>query len=177
MKSNRRLISDRSTHVGSIINEFLSNKNDIRIEAAHLLFSANRWECSNKMIKILESGTTLVVDRYAASGAAYTSAVTDRSLDWCKQADHGLPAPDFVALFTIDVETLSERSGWANERYEKFEIQKKVANNFLKLKDDTWQVIESNQPIDVIHQKLLKYSLDIIESVKNKPIKKLYSNE
>ncbi|XP_044014136.1 thymidylate kinase [Aphidius gifuensis] len=151
IKAESRSFPDRSTHIGSIINEFLSNKNDIRIEAAHLLFSANRWECSNKMKKTLESGTTLVVDRYAASGAAYTSAVTGRNLDWCKEADRGLPAPDFVALFTIDVETLSARSGWANERYEKLEIQKKVANNFLKLKDDT--------------------------CVKNKPIKELYSTE
>ena len=60
--------------------------------AIHLLFSANRWEhesvtsvdihCYNffvslirrEMRRLLLDGTTLVVDRYAYSGVAFTSA-------------------------------------------------------------------------------------------------------
>ena len=35
---------DRTTPVGRMINEFLSNKTELTNEAIHLLFSANRWE-------------------------------------------------------------------------------------------------------------------------------------
>ena len=34
---------DRTTPIGSMINDFLSNKAEICPEAVHLLFSANRW--------------------------------------------------------------------------------------------------------------------------------------
>ena len=51
--------------------------------------------CRQKLVDALLAGTTLVVDRYAYSGAAYTAAQMDSQhaaqaldLDWCKV---GLP--------------------------------------------------------------------------------------
>lgn len=129
------------------------------------------------MKRALENGTTLVVDRYAASGAAYTSAVSNRCLNWCKEVDRGLPAPDFVALLTVNEETLSSRPGWSDERFERLDIQQKVSKNFIKLKDDTWHVIESSQSIDEVHQELLTRALKVIENVKDEPIKELYSTK
>lgn len=49
-------------------------QNDLSDEAIHLLFSANRWERANHIIKTLEAGTTLVIDRYCYSGVAYSAA-------------------------------------------------------------------------------------------------------
>lgn len=43
----------------------------------------------------LNSGKTIVADRYAFSGVAYTSA-KGIDLEWCKEGDTGLPAPDKV---------------------------------------------------------------------------------
>ena len=45
----------------------------------------------------LNSGVTLVVDRYAFSGVAFTAA-KGYSLAWCKQPDEGLPAPDLLLV-------------------------------------------------------------------------------
>ena len=42
--------------------------------AIHLLFSANRWEVAKSIREKLNAGITLVVDRYAYSGVAFTSA-------------------------------------------------------------------------------------------------------
>ena len=42
--------------------------------------------CSKRMLETLRQGTTLVVDRFAFSGAAFTAAkgVPGLNLDWCK---------------------------------------------------------------------------------------------
>ena len=57
-----------------MINSYLSNETDIDDGAIHLLFSANRWEKKELMLQKLNSGVTLVVDRYAFSGVAFTAA-------------------------------------------------------------------------------------------------------
>ncbi|XP_057326503.1 thymidylate kinase [Microplitis mediator] len=177
IKAESRGFPDRKTTIGNIIDQFLSSKKDLAPEAVHLLFSANRWECSSDLIKTLNSGVTLVVDRYAASGAAYSATSTKKSLSWCKEPDRGLPAPDLVALITTDEKTIMSREGWANERFERKDFQRKVADNFLKLKDDTWKIVSGDQSIDDIHQVLLEEALKIIEQVKNSPINQLYESQ
>ncbi|XP_015113899.1 thymidylate kinase [Diachasma alloeum] len=172
--AEERRFPDRSTTIGTVIDQFLSNKNDFPPETIHLLFSANRWECVAHMKKALEAGTTLVVDRYAASGAAYAAVSTQRNLSWCKEPDRGLPAPDFVGFLAIDDNVLTTRGGWANERFEKREFQQKVAENFLKLKEDTWKIIQANQKVEDVHNELLKEALKIIKNVQGQPIKELY---
>ncbi|KAH0564584.1 thymidylate kinase [Cotesia glomerata] len=176
IKAEARGFPNRKTTIGKLIDEYLTSKKELAPEAVHLLFSANRWECSNDLIKTLNSGVTLVVDRYTASGAAYSATSTNQGLSWCKEPDRGLPAPDLVALITADEETIMSREGWANERFERQEFQRKVADNFLKLKDETWKIVSGNQSIDEIHSELLQEALKIINQVKNSPIKLLYES-
>jgi thymidylate kinase len=45
-------------------------KMDLR--ASHLLFSFNRWEKKEDIVNILNSGTNLIIDRYAFSGYCYS---------------------------------------------------------------------------------------------------------
>jgi dTMP kinase len=58
-----------------MLNQYLRNK-DFKFsdEAIHLFFSANRWEMKEQILKDLASGITLVCDRYAFSGVAYSAA-------------------------------------------------------------------------------------------------------
>lgn len=165
---------DRTTTIGSKINQYLINKEELEPGAIHLLFSQNRWERANDMIKTLNTGKTLIVDRYAASGAAYAAANTGKDLEWCKYPDRGLPRPDLVAYLNVDEATQSSRSDWGQERYENKDLQRKVASNFLKLRDETWEVIDANQSVEDIHKKLLEAVIEVIDSVKNTPIGKLY---
>ena len=65
---------DRSTLIGKLIDEFLQKKKTLDDHVVHLLFSANRWECIEEIKKQVEAGTTVLVDRYAYSGVAYSSA-------------------------------------------------------------------------------------------------------
>lgn len=66
---------DRESVSGKILNEYLMNK-EVKIsdEAIHLLFAMNRWEMKDQFIKDLEAGVTLICDRYAFSGVAYSAA-------------------------------------------------------------------------------------------------------
>eukprot|EP00850_Spirogloea_muscicola_P015883 SM000125S26088 [mRNA] locus=s125:236458:238042:- [translate_table: standard] len=106
--------------------------------AVHLLFSANRWEKRRLMEALLLQGTTLVVDRYAYSGAAY-SAAKGLDLHLCKAIDAGLPAPDLVLFLQIAPEVAATRGNYGEERYEKLDFQRAVADQFRKLQDSTWK--------------------------------------
>lgn len=64
-------------------------------------------------------------------------------IDWCKQADTGLPKPDAVFFLSLSPDALSRRGGFGNERYELSETQTKVRNKFKELEDNTWQVCTS----------------------------------
>lgn len=49
----------------------------------------------DNILSLLKSGKTLIVDRYAYSGVAF-SAAKGLPLEWCKSPDEALPAPDKV---------------------------------------------------------------------------------
>lgn len=83
---------DRTTPIGQIIDSHLRSKLNIEDHAAlHLLYSANRWEVAEAMKSALISGTSIVMDRYAFSGTAYSTARGGLSVEWCKSPDRGLP--------------------------------------------------------------------------------------
>ncbi|KAL0109328.1 hypothetical protein PUN28_014424 [Cardiocondyla obscurior] len=164
---------NRKTHIGAIINSFLSKEINMPPEAVHLLFSANRWECKEDMEKTLQSGTTLVIDRYAASGAVYTAANTGRSLTWCQAPDLGLPKPDCVMLLKVSKGHQEQRSDWGKERFEHNEFQQQVNANYEKLKDNTWIVINADQDELTVHKEILKKTMSIIQEVQYRNIELL----
>lgn len=67
-------IIDRTTNIGQMINSYLQSKTELNDKAIHLLFSANRWELSQYIIDTINNGTTIIADRYAYSGVAYSIA-------------------------------------------------------------------------------------------------------
>ena len=107
---------------------------------------------------MLSEGTTIVMDRYAYSGVAYSAAkvyslfhlkffilfnvcLKGLSLDWCKSPDHGLPEPDLVLFIDLPPEVASVRAGYGEERYEKIDFQIKVRKMFDQLfNPETWKV-------------------------------------
>ncbi len=111
---------DRTTSVGQLIDGYLRSGNDLDDRAVHLLFSANRWEAAPKLTQDLVDGKTIICDRYAYSGVAFSSAKTkddrscdgeDLSVDWCRAPDVGLPAPDAVIFLDLSQEESEKRGG------------------------------------------------------------------
>ena len=69
-----------------------------------------------KMRSKLESGVTLVLDRYAFSGVAFTSAKEGFDIEWCQQPDAGLPTPDLLLHLSLDSTEAEGRGGFGDER-------------------------------------------------------------
>lgn len=130
---------DRTLATGKLISEYLSGNANINGQTVHLLFTANRWELFQKMLDMINSGTTLVIDRYSYSGIAYSSA---KGLDfnWCKNAETGLIKPDCVLYLKNDIKELTQRDNFGDEIYEKEEFQRIVHKMYMKLVDTNWNV-------------------------------------
>ena len=61
-------------------------------------------------------------------------------LNWCKQPEIGLPKPDLVLYFELDAGQAAARAQYGGERYEKKEFQARVAENYLRLREQDWKV-------------------------------------
>jgi len=166
---------DRSTTIGQMIDNYLKQSVELDDHTIHLLFSANRWESFQKMKSLLLSGSTLVVDRYAYSGIAFTAA-KGLDMEWCKQPDIGLIKPDQVIYMTVSGDSAAKRGQFGEERYEKLDFQKKVKNVFHQLEDsDYWQVVDGNGTIDEVHDEVYRIATKAIDRSTEEPLEKLWT--
>lgn len=163
---------NRETELGVIIDKYLRKKIEMDDHAVHLIFSANRWEFERKMREKLNSGTSLVVDRYAYSGVAYTAAKPGMDFEWCKQCDAGLIKPDLLVFMDTKLVDVEKREGFGEERYENVDFQSKVYVNFkrlLDLNDNSNQlVLNAKDTIENIHETILNRVLEMKNSKKFK---------
>jgi len=144
-----------------MINAYLQSQTDLDDHVIHLLFSANRWELATQLEADLNSGTTIVCDRYAFSGCAF-SAAKGLSYDWCWSPDIGLLAPDLVLFLDVSPEVAKSRGGYGDERYEKEELQTRVREVFQKLGDSygpRWHVVDADHPLEEV-EKLIWSSVE-----------------
>ncbi|GAA5848161.1 hypothetical protein JCM8547_004427 [Rhodosporidiobolus lusitaniae] len=144
---------DRTLSTGKMIDSYLSQRADLDDRAIHLLFSANRWERANQILEDLDNGITVVCDRYAFSGIAF-SVVKGLSWTWCQSPDVGLPQPDLVLYLSISPSSAASRGGFGQERYETSEVQQKVEKVFARLGESVdegvWSVVEADQSVEEV---------------------------
>lgn len=145
---------DRTTAIGQMINAYLSNESDMNDQAVHLLFSANRWEKAGVIREALARGETVVVDRYAYSGVAY-SVAKGLDEDWCRAADGGLPAPDVVVYLDLRFEAARRRGEFGKERYEKEGMQRKVAEVFERMRTERWRMVDADADEDTVFERVM----------------------
>jgi dTMP kinase len=105
---------NRSTATGQLIDQYLQSSSNLDDRAVHLLFSANRWEASDEICRLLATGHSVICDRYAYSGVAFSSA-KGLDLDWCKAPDQGLPAPDCVIFLDVSQDDAEQRGGYDSD--------------------------------------------------------------
>ncbi len=162
------------TETGKLLRSFLLQKTQLDDRAAHLLFSANRWECVQLMLDKLRQGVTIICDRYAYSGVAFT-AFKGYDLAWCRSPDRGLPAPDAVLYLELSIDAAAQRGGFGNERYEKKEAQTLVKRIYEQhLCDERWLVFDAAQTPDALHAELLAAVERTIAAAADAPIGKVF---
>lgn len=166
---------ERTTAIGGMINSYLQNSAELQDNCVHLLFSANRWELSGSIKETLQSGQHVVCDRYAYSGVAFSAAKEGLSMEWCRNPDRGLPAPDAVVFLDLSIEDAMQRGEWGGERYEKEDMQRKVRDNFhlmmahdRRLRDagdakvPEWHVVDARGSMDEVADKIQKEVQEIL---------------
>lgn len=167
---------DRSTAIGKQCDLYLRKKVELPDHAVHLLFSANRWELEPEMRDMLTSGTTIVVDRYAYSGVAYTAAKKVAPLSWCKAPDVGIPRPDRVFYLELSALAAEKRAIYGEERYELVSFQQQVENQYEELKGEEWQTLDASRDIESLHAEIYKEALRVVDNA-NLPIRSLWTEQ
>ncbi|CAD7686666.1 unnamed protein product [Nyctereutes procyonoides] len=168
---------ERSTEIGQLLSSYLEKKSDVEDHSVHLLFSANRWEQVPLIKKKLSQGITLIVDRYAFSGVAFTSAKEDFSLDWCKQPDVGLPKPDLVVFLQLHLAEAATRGEFGRERYEDGKFQERALRRFHQLMADqtvNWKMVDASKSIEVVHKEIHALSVDTMQAAAQRPLGELW---
>jgi dTMP kinase len=171
---------NRATAVGTLIDMYLRNMVELPDETVHQLFSANRWESVHSLVDELNRGTSVVCDRYAFSGVAY-SAAKGLDLAWCQAPDVGLPVPDAVFFLHVDESVGASRANFGDERYENANMQARVRNEFRQasIRDGVeWHDVDGARDIQVIHNEIAA----VIEDCKTadqenhtRPIRRLWT--
>lgn len=115
---------------------------------------------SSSILTTLASGTSIICDRYAFSGVAF-SASKGLPFEWCRSPDVGLPAPDLTLFLDISPEKAKERGGYGEERYEKEEIQKRVRTIFSSIAQETrekekwkWVSIDAGRELEAVTEEI-----------------------
>lgn len=197
-----------------MIDAYLKQSAELDDHAIHLLFSVNRWEkacvdiadtvhcrslkqsvLSNAIRQDLQAGMTVVCDRYAFSGIAFTAAKVlhiraylymilrtmlrqGLNYDWCKAPDIGLPAPDATFFLSVSPEVAAQRGGYGEERYESNDIQSKVRTIFQQIATEVgparWRKINADGPKHDIEQELLVAALKVCEGVDSTIVSNLW---
>ena len=136
----------------------------------HLLFSANRWEAAESMNKKLQLGTTLVIDRYSYSGAVYSAAKHNPTLDleWAWAQEIGLPQPDVVIFLTVSAAVAAERGGFGVEKYETNQMQQNVREMFeqlwCRIPSKNLVTVNADESLGQVEQQVLKNVLSKLNS-------------
>jgi len=168
-----RCFPDRGTPTGMLIDMYLRRMIELPDETIHLLFSANRWECATSIVETLNTGTSVICDRYAFSGVAY-SAAKGLDLSWCQTPDIGLPVPDGIFYLHIDQSVGASRANFGDERYENTTMQTSVRQQFQQAAlrtGVTWTDVDGAREIDVIHNEICEIVDGIWKSEQENPVR------
>lgn len=123
---------DESVESGQRCRQFVNGQLQLPREDALVLFAQNRRDVEPRVRGLLKTGTTVLADRYAYSGAAY-GAANGLALADAMRPDAGLMAPDLVLLLQCPPEQLATRAGFGQGRYEQTDKQQRVCDAFAAL--------------------------------------------
>jgi dTMP kinase len=149
---------NRTTPIGRILNDYLSNELKISNQTIDLVFLANLWEIIEDINNCLEEGKTVIMDRYIITHFVYSVSLRDGNFDQIKTLARGLPIPD-VTLF------LRKRNEYSSEKKrdiydDKREIQSKILQEFETFpfkNEQNWISIDCDDlTIEQVHKLILE---------------------
>ena len=88
------------------------------------------------------------------------------SIDWCKQTDVGLPRPDLVCFLDVSEEVAMKRADFGGERYEMTEFQRRVRDNYERLRDESWVTVSADESLEEVQEALYSLVIRAVDSDK-----------
>ena len=157
----KKLAEPTSGKWGTELRAMLKSSAPPPVETQIEMFIKDRIDdCKNNIFPCLNSGTTVVMDRYFYSNAAYQGVsgiapaeIIDRNIR------EGFPLPQRVYFIDIPAETamdrILKRNGSGNtELFEKREFLETVRSNFLSIADERFLIVNGDDSIENIFKKI-----------------------
>jgi len=138
---------------GRQIQRFLAGKQEYPQTALHMLYSLNRWENQELIVKLTETADFVIADRYYPSNFAY-GVSRGLSLGWLQGLDRGLPTASLVIVLDVPVLSSFGRKSTGRDVHEKDRrLLLKVRRTYGRLaKKLEWKMVDANRPVEEVHE-------------------------
>lgn len=148
---------DYHTAIGAEIGHALQGERDYAPDTMQLLYIANRYEYRPRIAAWLESGATVVCDRYLASSIAYGEA---QGLDpaWLADLQRSLPPPSLTVLLDIPPDASLVRKQADRDKFERdLALLARVRESYVRQSDQTpgWVRLDGHQDKDSVSAAVL----------------------
>lgn len=161
----------RGTLTGIAVEKAIQSDTDQLAEL--FLFTADHAEHLAKLVKpTLESGNSVISDRYSDSRYAYQGVTLENRLEnpleWVKNLHRGWTViPDMTFLFDIRPEISVERCGKRGDhsKFEKIEFLQSVRELFLKLAEEDTErfiIVDASQPPESLEKEVTEKVLELL---------------
>jgi len=138
---------------GRQIQRFLEEKQNYPATALHMLYSLNRWENQEQIVKLSQDSDFLIADRYYPSNLAY-GVSRGLSLEWLQGLDRGLPKASLVILLDVPVYssfTRKSKGRDVHERDKQLLTRVRWTYGMLAKKLD-WKIVDATRPVEEVHE-------------------------
>ena len=138
---------------GRQIQRFLQGKQNYPATALHMLYSLNRWENQELIVKLTETADFVIADRYYPSNFAY-GVSRGLSLGWLQGLDRGLPTASLVIVLDVPVLSSFGRKSTGRDVHEKDRrLLLKVRRTYGRLaKKLEWKMVDANRHVEEVHE-------------------------
>jgi dTMP kinase len=138
---------------GRQIQRFLEGKQEYPATALHMLYSLNRWENQEQIVRLTQDSDFVIADRYSPSNLAY-GVSRGLSLDWLQGLDRGLPKASLVIVLDVPVPASFARKSRGRDVHEKNrQLLVKVRRRYQTLaKKLGWKMVDATRPVEEVHE-------------------------
>lgn len=142
-----------SSPSGRQIQQFLQGKQEYPSAALHMLYSLNRWENQEQIVKLTQDSDFVIADRYYPSNLAY-GVSRGLSLEWLQGLDRGLPTASLVILLDVPVHSSFARKSKSRDVHERDkQFLTKVRRTYRTLtKRLDWKIVDATRPVEEVHE-------------------------
>ncbi|HEY3355668.1 MAG TPA: dTMP kinase [Polyangia bacterium] len=147
--------------VGRLIREILLGSHaPVAGDTMALLFAGDRADhLAREMLPQLAAGVHVITDRYYHSSLAYQALEADRA--WVEELNRRARRPDVTFLLDVaaaEAERRRTAAGRPEERYDRLETQRRIAENYRELKSrlpgEDYRVLDGARPVEAVQAEL-----------------------